>query len=140
MLTVNRDEQAEAVRRLLAVRDHISAHPEEANERNWCGTDCCVAGHLVRQRWPDAEVGFSGELHGSLGVEVSPGSWVEIEDAAASVIGFDRADMSNGTGDLFYDFCDAPPGTPAHAEAMGKRIERFIRDNYLPDVVAEALG
>lgn len=32
---------------LLEVRDRILAHPENYNQGSFCGTVCCIAGHMV---------------------------------------------------------------------------------------------
>lgn len=34
-------------RRLLRVAAKIIKHPELYNQENWCGTACCIAGHLA---------------------------------------------------------------------------------------------
>jgi hypothetical protein len=32
---------------MLKVADYIEANPDEYDQRNWCGTECCIAGHAV---------------------------------------------------------------------------------------------
>jgi hypothetical protein len=32
---------------MLQVADAIEAHPETYNQREWCGTTCCIAGHAL---------------------------------------------------------------------------------------------
>lgn len=32
---------------LLEVKDWIIKHPESYDQDHWCGTQCCIAGHLV---------------------------------------------------------------------------------------------
>ena len=34
---------------LLRVREEILAHPELLDMREWCGTPCCIAGHLAKE-------------------------------------------------------------------------------------------
>lgn len=34
---------------------HIEAHPELWNQENWCGTACCIAGHIVKNEGYNAE-------------------------------------------------------------------------------------
>jgi hypothetical protein len=42
---------------LLEVADRIEKHPETFDMANWCGTACCVAGHLVQAFDPDMYLG-----------------------------------------------------------------------------------
>jgi hypothetical protein len=35
------------VEMMLKVADYIEQHPEQYNQSEWCGTECCIAGHAL---------------------------------------------------------------------------------------------
>lgn len=37
------------IQRFRQVLAYIEAHPEEWDQREWCGTQCCIAGHAMQQ-------------------------------------------------------------------------------------------
>jgi hypothetical protein len=43
-----------------AVLTHIERHPEQWDQKNWCGTSCCIAGHAAHMSGNFREGGTFG--------------------------------------------------------------------------------
>lgn len=90
------------------IHNQITRHPEThyqgtfEESRPVCGTTRCVAGWAVHF-W-GAENGFAGTVNELLGMYVAnhmdPKEWIEIEDAAAHLLGLSEREAYQ----LFYNF------------------------------------
>lgn len=55
-------EQIKKSRKILKeVADKIEKHPKSYDQTNWCGTACCIAGHIVTSN-PNAKYVFSSNF------------------------------------------------------------------------------
>lgn len=52
----------EGAQRLRDVRDYIVANPDEFDWSQWCGSRCCIGGHLARRFVPAELVGALNNL------------------------------------------------------------------------------
>ena len=91
------------IKRLHAVLDHITEHPEEHRQQSWrtekegCGTRMCFAGHTVVMFGPQAgmtgwaEPVFENRLEGKMyGSVVVDNVEVDVETFAADLLGLDH--------------------------------------------------
>lgn len=56
----------DAKRLLRRVRNAILKNPETYNQKNWCGTDCCIAGHIVMLGIKDGDIDEVDHINGDV--------------------------------------------------------------------------
>lgn len=113
------------------VLDHIDAHPEDWNQRNWCGTAKCFAGWTVE---------LSGERVREYGQVIGQPDGVHVGERAAQLLGFINESQLNAAGPAAV----YPDGEPDEDEGEGgPEYELFSAVNTREDLgrlVAEIFG
>lgn len=65
---MNKEQILKSRQILNDVADKIEANPKRYDQHNWCGTNCCIAGHIVfnagakRIKYEDSNVKFKNEV------------------------------------------------------------------------------
>lgn len=101
---------ADGARRLRVVRDHLLANPNDFDWGEWCGTRCCIAGHLLKFQY-ESEDEYAG-----------------YDSAAAELLGLSPAEARP----LFYGFENLPNSAVTDVVAGAKAIAAFLWEHGYP--------